>query len=381
MKFASMFLVGITFLTLSCKKSSPEVDPELDTPPIDIPENIGDIVKYQDVWYQRGDTIYGYKDYVYLVVGDADSPLLLGVPHDGIESGSPIIPETGTTGRDINTSLFSTAIAELFEQDTEKKPWIMVNTISRKRVDPNSYPDAAASRYQNPDAKATYDSYHELLTLARITLARNQENGPGGLFLDVHGHAHRYYNGHQEPYTYVVTGNTVLNNFICQTDVGYAINNDDLEKSDAHLDALASGSSIAYLADAHPDVPFSQLIRGPKSFGGLLAAEQVTAVPSTELPILDRNALLFGMEGVGVIEGRRPYFNGGYCTRKYGTGRTGSTLGFDDNIVSIQIETPGINVRNNPTIISRSSHQFKRAIIAYLNHWFGYDYTNSAYPY
>lgn len=366
-------LIAWAFLSMACNKAA------TDTQPNNILGNTTDVVEFDDTWYQPGDTIYGYKNYVYLVVGDSDSPLLLGVPHDGVGTGNPVIPETGTTGSDINTHTFSKAIANLFEQDTGKKPWTIVNTIHRKRMDPNTYPNEAPTRYTNIDANATYNSYHELLSLARATMADNHQNGNGGLFLDVHGHAHKYYNGHEEPYTYVVTGNSVMNSYICQTDIGYALSNFSLEQPDAYLNNLADSSSVAYLAYTHPTVPFSQLIRGPKSFGGLLAAENVTAVPSTDLPILDRNALLFGVSGGQPA--RRPYFNGGYCIRKYGTGLIGSTIGFNDNIISIQIETPGINVRNNSTIIARSSHQFKRAIIDYLNYWFGYNFTNSAYPY
>ncbi|WP_461532440.1 hypothetical protein [Sinomicrobium sp.] len=337
------------------------------------------VVKYKDSWYQVGDTIFGYKKYVYLVVGDADSPLFLGAPHDGVAVGNPPIPETGKTGRDIATHPLVNAIATLFEKDTDKKPWIIVNTIHRKRVDPNTYPNKVDGRYTDADAKATYMSYHELLSLGRSVMAERQKGGKGALFLDVHGHAHKYSDGLEQEYESVVTGKTKLSRFICQTEIGYALPNHALEQPDAYLDKLADSSSIASLADRHPDVPFSQLIRGPKSFGGLLAAENVTAVPSVEIPILDRNKRLFGLSK-GKAK-RRPYFNGGYVTRKYGNARIGSTTGFDDNIIAIQIETPGINVRNNANIRLRSSHQFKRAIIEYLNSWMGYDFPNSRYPY
>ncbi|MEC3878936.1 hypothetical protein [Parapedobacter sp. 10938] len=326
---------------------------------------------YKGVDYYAGDTIRGYKDYVYLIVGDMGSPLLLGVPHDGVEKGSPEIPETGTTGRDIHTGPFAEAIAMLFEKDTQMKPWVMVNAIHRKRVDPNTYPDKLHERYTDPEAIKTYHSYHELLLLARNTLAKNRQGGNGALFLDIHGHAHRYQQ--EEAYTSVLTGEETKSRYIFQVDVGYGISNYSLTQDDAYLDHLADSSSIFYLSKAHPDVPFSELIRGANSFGGLLEAEGVIAVPSDKMTHLERDEHLFGSTSNGEPK-RRPYFNGGYCTRKYGTIQKGKTIGFDDNIISIQIETPGINVRNNAAIRERSAHQFKEALVNYLNHWMGYSF-------
>lgn len=337
------------------------------------------VVEFNSVWYNEGDTIWGFKDYVYLVVGSAGSPLILGVPHDGVGEGSPVIPEVTTTGRDIYSHPFANLIATYFEQDTDKKPWIMVNTIGRKRVDPNTYPSSVASTYSNADAIATYNSYHELLSLARATVAAEQAGGNGALFLDVHGHAHGYTGSVTQTYRSVVNGNTLSSNFIHQTDVGYALSNWALEQSDSYVDGLKDSSSVYYIGNKYSSIPFSRIIRGDSSFGGLLVKEGVPAVPGTTIPVLDRSTALFG--GTTANPGRRPYFNGGYCTRNYGTVQLGSTTGFNDNVVSIQIETPGINVRNNGNTRERSSHQFKRAIINYLNIWMGYSYPNSAYPY
>src|SRR3546814_704052 len=113
---------------------------------LEIKKDSSSTICYKGAHYHAGDTIHGYKEYVYLVVGDMDSPLLLGIPHDGIEEGRPKIPETGKTGRDIYTQPFSEKIAMLFEKDTNKKPWLVVNKINRKRVDPNTYPDQLNKR-------------------------------------------------------------------------------------------------------------------------------------------------------------------------------------------------------------------------------------------
>lgn len=363
--------LGQFMVFASCKKSN-IVDANDDQVKSKVTVNS---ITYNNTVYNPGDTIYGYKNYIKLVVGANDCPLLLGVPHDGVGIGSPVIPETGDTGRDLNTKLLANSIATTFIKDTGKQPWIIINEIGRKRVDPNTYPDEVAGRYTSPEAVSTYNSYHELLQLARTTIATAQAGGNGALFLDIHGHAHQYEDGHTVAYTSTTSGNSIQSAFIDQTEVGYGLSNYSLEKNDAYLNGLADSSSIYNIAKTHTGVAFSQLIRGAHSFGGLLEAQNVHAVPGSVMQVLDRNATLFGATSSGKPN-RRPYFNGGYCTRKYGNIAKGSTIGFNDNIASIQIETPGITVRNNTSIIAISGPRIKRAIINYLNYWYGYTFTN-----
>lgn len=325
---------------------------------------------YEGKTYKPGDTVYGFKNYTKLVVGDDDAPLLLGVPHDGVAVGNPEIPETGTTGRDINTLPLAFEIAANFKSSTKKRAWIVINTIGRKRVDPNTYPNEVDKRYINEDAKNTYLSYHNLLKAARDRMAEVQKNGKGALFLDLHGQAHTY----QNPQPYIsVSGKELSSKFIDQTELGYGLSAAAISQSDEYLDKLADSSSIAAIARANPQVPFSQLIRGPHSFGGLLEAEKVIAVPGTRIKTVEANAELFGTDTNGNPK-KRPYFNGGYCTRKYGTAVYGATKGYRDNISSIQAETPGITVRNNEAIREISAERFNRAIINFLNKWYGYSY-------
>lgn len=348
------------------------------------PENKKEpILEYQGKWYQAGDTIYGYKNYVKLVVGDLNVPLFLGIPHDGALKGTPEIPKTSRSGRDIRTKPFVFSIAKLFKKDTGMQPWIIINEINRMRVDPNTYPALADKRYgKKSEGRKTYESYHELMLLARNTMLAQLKDKTGGLFIDIHGHGHRYVGEHKEPYTSVIDGSTIQSTRIRQSEVGYALTNAALEKEDAIIDKYAAYSGIYAIAKAHPEVPFSALIRGPYSLGGLLDAEGTPAVPGKDIPKLERDAEKYGTDDKGKPK-RRPYYNGGYLTRKYGTAQktVGSTTGFDDNISALQIETPNITVRYNAANIARSSHQYKRAIINYLNHWYGYNFKNSTYPY
>ncbi|MCD0490104.1 hypothetical protein LPB86_17825 [Pedobacter sp. MC2016-14] len=323
---------------------------------------------YNGKKYLPGDTVYGYKNYIKLVVGDKDAPLLLGVPHDGQVKGDPEIPETGKTGRDINTLPFATAISDAFRKDTRKRPWMVINTLGRKRMDPNTFPDEVDERYTNEDAKKSWLSYHEMMLTARTAMANAQKTGKGALFVDVHGHAHTY----AAPMPYIsVSGKLLSSKFIDQTEIGYGLTAEALRKDDAYLDQLADSSTIYAIAKANPDKKFSALIRGNESFGGLLEAEKVHAVPGNDLKMPEKNEDLFG----DAKSGYRPYFNGGFLTRKYGSAAKGKTIiGFNDNISALQIETPGITVRNNDAVISISAPRFERAIVKYLKIWYGYKF-------
>lgn len=344
------------------------------------------VVEYKGKWYKAGDTIYGYKNYIKLVVGDAKVPLFLGIPHDGEMKGTPEITlRPGRIGRDIYSKPHALLIAELFKKDTGLQPWIIINEIHRRRVEPNTYPSGVEKRYgADTEGRKTYDSYHELMLLARSTMATNLANTKGGFFIDMHGHGHTYANKHEEEYTSPVNGKKALSTYIQQSEIGYALSNETLEQPDNELDKMATYSSIYAIAKAHPEQPFSQLIRGPYSLGALLDDEGSVAVPGKLIPVLERDAVRFGRDKNGNPE-RRPYFSGGFLSRKYGTAAKPpyphGVIGFADNISSVQIETPGLTVRRTEDVRARSAHQFKRAIIKYLNHWYGYDFPNSAYPY
>src|SRR5690606_19798641 len=128
----------------------------------------------------------------------------------------------------------------------------------------------------------TWMSYHELLAAGRAVMAESLKE-KGGLVVDVHGHAHRYTDGHEVAYASATTGNPILSSFIDQTEIGYALSSYALEQNNEYLDGLADSSSIYGIWKANSDTPFSQLIRGPESFGGYLQAQAVNAVPGSLL--------------------------------------------------------------------------------------------------
>src|SRR5690606_34120858 len=146
------------------------------------------VEKSKGVWYKACDTIYSYKNYVKLVVGDANVPLMLAAPHDGVLIGSPEIPVSAISLRYIYVQHFDFYVVVHFKNDTGLQPCIIINEIYRSRVDPNTYPADVTTRYgTGTEGRKTYDSYHELLLLARSTMATNLASTRGGLFIDLHG--------------------------------------------------------------------------------------------------------------------------------------------------------------------------------------------------
>lgn len=329
---------------------------------------------YNGKYYNSGDTIYGYKNYVKLVVGDYNAPLLLAAPHGGTEKGMPEIPDSGDDVSELNTIPLTLEIAHNFYNLTKKRPWIVINTIIKRKVNPNTLPQDVAKRYTNDEARTIYLSYHSLLMAARLNLAKNHKNTRGAIFLDIHGHSHKYIQ--PRDYMSAITGKTVSSLQIEQIELGYGLSKKSLLQSDSYLNKIADSSSIANISRMHLKVPFSEIVRGKYSLGALLENENYIAVPSPKIKGAEASAELFGLDARGYAK-NRPYFGGGYCIQRYGTSQKGSVIGFNDNIPAIQIHFPRMTARVNQDVIEVTAIKFNKSIIEYLNRWLGYNFKKS----
>jgi hypothetical protein len=100
-----------------------------------------------------------------------------------------------------------------------------------------------------------------------------------GFYVDLHGHGHA----------------------AARLELGYLLDASELALSDRDLDrGYAALTSLADLAST-VQVPFSALLRGPASLGGLLEGQRVASVPSPATP----------------SPGSDPYFSGGYSTERH----------------------------------------------------------------
>lgn len=320
------FLISVLGLMLFLSSCFKNKGSEFDEPDYVEPD-----IAYDKEVYKTGAVIVYQvdgKDAIEIRVGDLKSPIMLASPHDG--EYEPVGVDVrdhpdAETVRDINTTPLVERAADTLQKITGLRPHILVNLIKRDRMDPNRSEDQTyLTSYKMLDA---YHVYHQNLKIARQII---KDNVGKGLFIDMHGHGH--------------TGKDRI-------EVGYILTKADVNDSlsNKYMDLKAGKSSIYGIAKTS-DYSFSNLVRGPVSFGALLADEGLPAVPS-DVP---------GLQWPGADD----YFNGGYCTLAYGSIAGG-------NISAIQLETDGPHTRNSAELTRTAGGGIAKAIIKYFRLHFG----------
>jgi hypothetical protein len=273
------------------------------------------------VMFKPGETVYGLYRYTQFVVGDLASPIILSSPHAGTLRPDNIPDRTeGVLKSDVFVTDLVLKMADSIQKITGLRPHVVINNLHRIKMEPNR--SLAEAFLTNRDAITAWKDYQGFIMAARQLVTKNVGKG---LYLDMHGHAHP----------------------IHRIEVGYLLKPAELNEDDASIDKKSDQSSIKALAKS-TNKPFSQLIRGDIIFGTLLQNRGYRAVPSKQEP----------------GPGSDKYFNGGYCTAEYGSRREG-------NISAIQLETPGVDVRNTPALRAKSSGAIARAALEYLKLNFG----------
>ena len=102
---------------------------------------------------------------------------------------------------------------------------------------------------------------------------------------------------------------------IQRIELGYLLSSDDLGQGNVSINSpeYAEKSSITQMASLTP-ATFSELLRGPTSFGGLI----VTKSYSYEDDVYTFDAV---PSSTTANPGTDPYFNGGYTTATYSVGK------------------------------------------------------------
>lgn len=223
----------------------------------------------------------------YVEYREGDCPIILTVPHGGtvVESfltlrNTANCPDPDfATDLDYNTRELADEIDKAFYQQTGKHPYMIIALIKRNHVDFNRKRSYAIPAGDENVGKI-YDAYHAYVTEARNAVSQQYGHG---LLLDIHGQSHSE-----------------------QIDLGYLLPVSTLDLSDATLNGgtYAASSSIPYLTRTNKlGLNFAQLLRGEKSFGGILYKNGLECVPRPG----------------NLSPGATPYFYGGYTTRIYGS--------------------------------------------------------------
>jgi hypothetical protein len=247
-------------------------------------------------------------------------PIILTVPHGGtLKPENVLARRYGVTGMDTNTAPLSEMIIGELESRYGGKPHAIFARLHRSRLDPNREIKEAAQG--EPTAEAAWHYFHNSAQQACDKVM--QKHGLG-LLLDIHGHRH----------------------LDQRVELGYLITGEQLKASDAELNAntaLIAKSSIRDLDKRSPE-SFAELVRGPRSLGGLLEAQGFRCLPS---PTKSHPALMAG------------YFSGAYDIAAHGS-RDGGTVS------AIQVECPWNDLRDRP----ENQRRFAKALAEVLGVYF-----------
>jgi hypothetical protein len=238
------------------------------------------------VTYVPGASYFGRRGYIEYIPGEL--PIVLSAAHGGALMPDEIADRSfGTSGADRNTIELTLAVRDAIIDLTGLAPGVIISHLARIKLDANRDIEEAAQG--DPFAEQAWTEFHDWIRRARSVFSGE------GMYFDMHGHGHPAQ----------------------RLELGYLLSSEQLNGSDASLDGLPviRMSSLREIGRDSP-IPFSQVLRGPTSLGGLLADQGVPAVPSPDTP----------------GPGSDPYFTGGYNTRAHGSQE-------DSELVSgIQIE-------------------------------------------
>jgi len=274
---------------------------------------------------EPGTTQFGTSEYVESIVGDL--PIILSAPHGGTLAPATIPDRTfGVMVRDAYTQELVRAVYSALLAKTGRHPHVVINRLDRTKLDANR--ELAEAAQGNEAAETAWAEFHAFTDSAKT---RVTADWGAGLYLDMHGHGHA----------------------IQRLELGYLLSRDELNGTDAQLDAIADESSLRALAST-ATIPFSDLIRGPNSLGSLLEDQGVRAIPSDVDPRpLDE-----------------PYFTGGYNTFRHGSLQTGTISG-------IQIEHHRPGLRDTEANRQAYAEQLADALLLFMQAHYGFDLSAS----
>lgn len=272
--------------------------------------------------FVAGESYFGANNYIEYIAGNA--PIVISAPHGGYLTPAEI-PDRNCTGcsyaRDLNTQEVTRALRNAIYTRTGCYPHLIINLLHRKKLDANREIIEAAD--SNALAEQAWYDFHGFVEAAEDSVAKYFGRG---LYIDMHGHGHS----------------------IQRLELGYLLYLSELQLPDSTL-ALpyySNVSSLKRLADDNLQaLNLPELLRGPQSFGALMAVKNYPSVPSPQ---------------DSFPETGEPYFNGGYNTNRYTSSNNGSVLS------GLQIESNYTGVRDNATNISRFADSLASSIVQFL---------------
>ena len=233
--------------------------------------------------YVPGTSYYGRSNYLEYIAGDL--PVIFSAPHGGALTPAEIPDRVDdgsdpnfTTVTDSNTEETARALQGVFAQTFGHSPHVIICRLKRTKIDCNrSLAQGVVSN--NVYATQSWNEFQNYINTgsnAAVALSGR------GFYIDQHGQGHT----------------------IQRLELGYLLTASQLALSDATLNSTtyrnqSSIRTLGTLVSNQFAIPFSQILRGSNSFGGLMVTRGYPSVPSPAA--LD--------PGSG-----NPYFDGGYNT-------------------------------------------------------------------
>lgn len=233
--------------------------------------------------YVPGTSYFGRSNYVQYIAGDL--PVIFSAAHGGSLTPAEIPDRVDdgsdpnfTTVTDSNTEETALALQGVFANTFGHSPHVITLRLKRTKIDANR--SLAQGVYQtNAFATQAWNEFQNYINTgsnAAVALSGR------GFYIDQHGQGHT----------------------IPRLELGYLLSASQLALSDATLNSTtyrnqSSIRTLGTLVSNQLAIPFSQILRGSNSFGGLMVTRGYASVPSPAMPD----------PGSG-----NPYFDGGYNT-------------------------------------------------------------------
>ncbi len=233
--------------------------------------------------YVPGTSYYGRSNYVEYIGGDL--PVIFSAPHGGALTPAEIPDRVDdgsdpnfTTVTDSNTEETARALQGVFENTFGHSPHVIICRLKRTKIDCNRSLDQGVVSNNIYATQAWNEFQNYINTGSNAAVALNGR----GFYIDQHGQGHT----------------------IQRLELGYLLTSSQLGLSDSTLNSStyrnqSSIRTLGTLVSNQYAIPFSQILRGSNSFGGLMVTRGYPSVPSPAMPD----------PGSG-----NPYFDGGYNT-------------------------------------------------------------------
>ena len=279
--------------------------------------------------YTPGKSFFGQGNYVEYIAGDM--PLVISVPHGGTLRPHEIPDrKQGEFTSDVYTEELARAVQQKFHDRFGRYPHVIICRLDRRKVDCNR--DIAEGAGEHPAARQAWSDYQRFVELARSNVVATTGLG---FYIDLHGQNHD----------------------IRRVELGYCLSASQLTNANCALNEppFADMSALRSLV-RRTGVPFSELLRGTNSLGGLMAAKGYPAIPSPSMP----------STGPG-----EAYFDGGYNARRHSSIQGGAIDG-------VQMEVNYVGVRDTASNRSKFALALAEVFDAYFTRYYGFDLRTGA---